>query len=95
MYSGTSLRFYCSATKELRIGSIHCMGRKCPYQWKISVLQPQCDVFLNLEELIEITQRDGTTSNPWYRIFLGEVSFTDLKYQNDEMSNEILSSNNL
>ena len=94
LFSGTIVKFNCDATQQLRQGSIHCIGRNSLYQWKISVLKPQCDLFLNTQELLEITARDGTPEKPWYNIFIGEVSFSDLIYQNDQEANEIQNPSN-
>ena len=83
MYSGTKTHFYCSATQEVREGTIHCLSKSFSYRWKISVLKPQCNLFLDTKTLIDLTSRDGSVSNPWFEIFLGDVSFTDLTYQDD------------
>ena len=53
------------------------------------MLKPQCNIFLDTETMIDITSRDGSVRNPWYKIFVGEVSFTDLVYKNDQTNNNM------
>ena len=95
IYSGTLTKFYCTATNEVREGSIHCLGKDCMYEWKLSVLKPQCDIFFNTDELLLIADQDGSSRKPWYKIFLGEVSYTDLIYQDDPEAIELQNKMNM